>query len=183
MIKAIPTNYNGVHFESRIEARHAVFMDSLGVPWKYEPQGFEFQDGTRYLPDFELPSMRAYLEVKPTRPTIEETHKACTLAVETLCRVFVSWQIDDPPFSYDVPSASMTCALPSDIMDEQFWWCECPYCHEIDIQWQGMVSRSPCRCCRERDLYAVQAHDTPRIMQAYEAARSAKFDDWKGAAA
>lgn len=51
-IKAIETVYKGYRFRSRLEARWAVFFDALGVKWEYEPQGFELEDGTRYLPDF-----------------------------------------------------------------------------------------------------------------------------------
>jgi len=62
-IKAIETTYKGYRFRSRLEARWAVFFDTLGIPWKYEDQGYEREidtvDGTktaRYLPDFYLPS-------------------------------------------------------------------------------------------------------------------------------
>jgi hypothetical protein len=56
--KAIETFYKGYHFRSRLEARWAVFFDTLGLPWKYEDQGFEAKvngETVRYLPDFFLP--------------------------------------------------------------------------------------------------------------------------------
>lgn len=53
MIKAIETRYKGYRFRSRLEARWAVFFDTLGIPWTYEPQGFE-RNGVRYLPDFQI---------------------------------------------------------------------------------------------------------------------------------
>jgi hypothetical protein len=53
-IKAIETSYRGYRFRSRLEARWAVFFDTLGVKWEYEPEGFELPDGDRYLPDFRL---------------------------------------------------------------------------------------------------------------------------------
>ena len=40
-IKAIETFYKGYHFRSRLEARWAVFFETLGIPWKYEVEGFE----------------------------------------------------------------------------------------------------------------------------------------------
>lgn len=52
--KAIQTYYNGYHFRSRLEARWAVFFDALGVKYEYEPEGFETDDGTKYLPDFRV---------------------------------------------------------------------------------------------------------------------------------
>lgn len=64
VIKAIETNYKGCRFRSRLEARWAVFFDALGVEWQYEKEGFEFEDGTRYLPDFWIPSHNMWVEVK-----------------------------------------------------------------------------------------------------------------------
>lgn len=36
-IKSHPTDYNGVHFRSRLEARWAAFFDLAGWKWEYEP--------------------------------------------------------------------------------------------------------------------------------------------------
>ena len=56
-IKAIETRYAGCRFRSRLEARWAVFFDTLGITWEYEPQGYELGGvgdwpARRYLPDF-----------------------------------------------------------------------------------------------------------------------------------
>lgn len=67
-IKPIETEYNGYKFRSRLEARWAVFFDKAGIRYEYEPEGFETEDGTRYLPDFYLPDDDMYVEVKPNRP-------------------------------------------------------------------------------------------------------------------
>jgi hypothetical protein len=64
MMKAIETSYRGYRFRSRVEARWAVFFDSLGVKWQYEPEGFNI-DGVYYLPDFYLPDLSYFVEVKP----------------------------------------------------------------------------------------------------------------------
>lgn len=77
-IKAIQTEYKGYKFRSRLEARWAVFFDAAGIKWEYEPQGFECEDGTRYLPDFYLPDYDWYAEVKaPRSGAVEEIEKAC----------------------------------------------------------------------------------------------------------
>lgn len=65
-IKAIETCYNGYRFRSRLEARWAVFFDTAGIKYRYEEQGFE-KDGERYLPDFYLPELDVYAEVKGNR--------------------------------------------------------------------------------------------------------------------
>jgi hypothetical protein len=53
-MKAIDTQYKGYNFRSRLEARWAVFFDALELKWEYEPEGFELEDGTKYLPDFKV---------------------------------------------------------------------------------------------------------------------------------
>lgn len=85
MIKAIETRYAGCRFRSRLEARWAVFFNTLGIRWEYEPEGFELPSG-RYLPDFYLRMNEFvgwedydeqhdpgfWVEVKPTAPTPRE---------------------------------------------------------------------------------------------------------------
>ena len=53
-ITAIPTEYKGYRFRSRLEARWAVFFDVCRVKWEYEPEGFALPNGQLYLPDFLL---------------------------------------------------------------------------------------------------------------------------------
>lgn len=79
MIKAIQTEYNGRKFRSRLEARWAVLFDDLGIDYVYEPQGIEFEDGTKYLPDFYLPELKAWFEVKGVMGEKDE-HKIGLLA-------------------------------------------------------------------------------------------------------
>jgi len=67
MIKAIETRYNGYRFRSRLEARWAVFFDTLGLSWEYEPEGFHTSAGP-YLPDFRVFTPQGehiWYEVKP----------------------------------------------------------------------------------------------------------------------
>lgn len=64
-IQAIETHYAGHRFRSRLEARWAVFFDSLGIKWEYEPQGYLVgPERTPYLPDFWLPDLNVWVEVK-----------------------------------------------------------------------------------------------------------------------
>lgn len=71
-IKPIETHYAGCRFRSRLEARWAVFFDTLKIKWEYEREGYEVEDrlyltGTDawyYLPDFWLPEYELHAEVK-----------------------------------------------------------------------------------------------------------------------
>lgn len=75
VVKAIPTRHKGYLFRSRLEARWAVFFDVIGAKWSYEVEGYENDQGVRYLPDFFLhnvtlrgvknPERGLCLEVKP----------------------------------------------------------------------------------------------------------------------
>ena len=72
-IKPIETIYNGYRFRSRLEARWAVFFDAMGIKYEYEPQGVEFADGTKYLPDFLLyVRHRSYTEEDEWEPVYAE---------------------------------------------------------------------------------------------------------------
>lgn len=63
-LQAIPTVYAGTQFRSRLEASFAQHFDHRGMPWVYEPEAFTLSDGTNYLPDFWLPTARAWAEIK-----------------------------------------------------------------------------------------------------------------------
>lgn len=81
-IKAIETEYAGCLFRSRLEARWAVFFDSLGISWEHEPEGFETSVGN-YLPDFRITVGAApyWFEVKP--PGYEYDSRHWGFAVES----------------------------------------------------------------------------------------------------
>lgn len=75
-MKAIETQYKGYRFRSRLEARWAVYFDALGIEWEYEKEGFVLDDDSWYLPDFWLPQVGMWAEVKPVRFTEMERRKA-----------------------------------------------------------------------------------------------------------
>lgn len=79
-IKPIETLYHGYRFRSRLEARWAVFFDTVGLEYQYEPEGYEMDD-VRYLPDFYIPSLDRWIEVKGTKLNLAEIKKC-----EEFCR-------------------------------------------------------------------------------------------------
>ena len=83
IIKPIETIYHGYRFRSRLEARWAVFFDSLGVKYEYEPEGFRLSDGSAYLPDFYLPRFELFVEIKASRDL--DDGKAETFAMSGDC--------------------------------------------------------------------------------------------------
>lgn len=63
-MKAITTIYDGYKFRSRLEARWAVFFKFIHLNYEYEKEGFDLGNGLFYLPDFYIPSMDLYVEIK-----------------------------------------------------------------------------------------------------------------------
>ena len=70
----LPTTWNGVLYRSRTEARWACFFDSLGLRYEYEPEGFGLPS-CAYLPDFFLPQVGMWGEVKPIYTLPDEERK------------------------------------------------------------------------------------------------------------
>jgi hypothetical protein len=91
-IEAKPTTYNDVTFRSTLEANWAATLDQFRIAWEYEPKVFTLPSGTTYIPDFRLPELGTWLEVKgPTVPRIEKAvelgqHLACKCAGDCACQ-------------------------------------------------------------------------------------------------
>lgn len=100
LIKAIPTKYQGYEFRSRLEARWAVFFDTLEIQYNYEPEGFDVTDVFKakhptktlppknelwYLPDFYLPDYGWYVEIKAEipDPKVDRSMMKCFLFSES----------------------------------------------------------------------------------------------------
>ena len=83
-IKAIETIYNGYRFRSRLEARWAVYFDSLDIKYEYEHEGYQLPTGDLYLPDFVLPELDVHVEVKPNGDlTFDEMHKIVNFVISS----------------------------------------------------------------------------------------------------
>lgn len=192
MLKAIPTTYAGVTFRSRLEARWAVFYDTLGIRWFYEHEGYDL-NGTWYLPDFWLPQQNCFVEIKPTAPTVEEESKLSALAgVGRKAFLFYGecwypWEgPDDSAIEYE---AFMTEEGELAVAEDYgYRWCICGTCGRLGIEYNGRSDRLPCKepympgegarigCPRtgpNRDK--GYTYDHPRIVAAYQAARLARF--------
>jgi hypothetical protein len=97
-MKAIETRYDGYRSPSR-RARWAVFFNTAGIRYEFEPEGFEIpethwvtekrdeygnwdEDGGyyktytyKYLPDFWLPDFKLFIEIKGCEPSEKDRHK------------------------------------------------------------------------------------------------------------
>ena len=224
-IKPIETRYKGYRFRSRLEARWAVFMDHLEVPWEYEPQGYVV-DGRPYLPDFLVwpgTELAFWLEIKGQFPGQEELDKAQGLAEGSEIPAYVYWGKPEVPagdldhLTHDeyigwdqdgyiwtddsgwrsyptqppiwqldlTPTAFRFGATnKAPIKSGFWWWMDCPFCGRAVIKMHGQVGGCPSNAHldfgdlmdRHGPPYPRFAHRTDRLVKAYEAARSARFE-------
>lgn len=169
-MKAIETKYRGYRFRSRLEAKWAVVFDNLNIRWLYEDEGFQFQDGSRYLPDFWLPLMDMFVEVKGGEIPDEDWRKIRVLSIASGKRVAVAKEVpsrapnDDDRFRVMFPQGDC---------DYGYSLCRCVACGVFGIEYNGRSGRI--NCCglgRETD----RTGDAPEILRAYAAARAARFE-------
>jgi hypothetical protein len=180
-IKAIETSYSGHRFRSRTEARWAVFFDEIGEEWAYEAEGFELgSPPIRYLPDFWLPRLDCWVEVKPPGPLTDfETKKASLLSACTGKLVFVLHDCGPIKLSNDDVFNSGTYFAPDGDADGCMEFGVCRVCDEICLGHFGWHSVY-CNPKYERKTNCrrpvVIGLDHPqRLIDAYSKARSFRF--------
>jgi hypothetical protein len=181
-LKAIETVYNGYRFRSRLEARWAVFFDALGLAYRYEDQGYDI-GGKWYLPDFWIPALRGWVEIKGQAPTKAEGDLAYELAQggflsnlggQSVYILFGS--IQPPPYEEHggyVYAWSETDSSAGLSWDNYQWWCQCPQCGAIGLTYEGRVSRLACGCVQDDHIHHTESSP---LLSAYAAARQARFE-------
>lgn len=95
-MRIIETRFDGIRFRSRTEARWAVFFKACRLRYEYEKEGFDLGGGIWYLPDFWLPELNRWFEVKGKRPSHDELEKCRALAVESGHEVLLAVGTPDP---------------------------------------------------------------------------------------
>jgi hypothetical protein len=182
-LQAIETKYAGRLFRSRLEARWAVFFDALSVDWRYEPQGFDLS-GVYYLPDFYLPRQATWIECKGDLDGERyfALDKARRLARRSGRRVLIT--SGDIPYPYptiETHPESMLAVFPNGDEDFPYWWCTCPLCGAVGIEYAGRAERIGCGCLAQQEgCPAWPTAELPRLQAAYEAALSARFEHGQG---
>jgi hypothetical protein len=169
-IKPIETGYKGYRFRSRLEARWAVFFTELQIPFRYEFEGFRTSDGSWYLPDFWLPSHHYWIEIKAQEPNEEESRRLVDVVNGTKKRGFIFF--GDVWVPNDAIDSAYAFWPGIDGCDGAYWWCECPKCGKLDIQWAGQAQAIDCSCAKDGIGENI---DSPRLIGAYTAARQARF--------
>ena len=176
-VSAIETTWRGYRFRSRLEARWAVFFETLGLQWEYEPEGFELGDGLRYLPDFLLRvrvnGFRAdlYVEVKPSGSKAAAWDKAKQLGAHAPILLLAG--VPDPKKQHII--CAPACEQPMfEGLDWRIWtqWDSVEYPGYVFTR-GGLVSTE--------GIYACGHHARREYAAAADAARSARFEFAEGA--
>lgn len=180
LIRPIETRYRGYRFRSRLEARWAVFFDTAKIRWDYEVQGYDV-NGRAYLPDFYLPDLRCYFEVKPTSEYDLGFLQSFAYAIKTHV-VVAEGGIPDPEewrCDENTQLRLLSCTSPEEPsdewVDEMAWgykdmFLECNHCGKIRIMNEVYCTMKDNCSCNER-----HARWMP-ISRALEAARAARFE-------
>src|SRR5665648_473140 len=209
MIKAIETVYKGYRFRSRPEGRWAVFFDKLGVEYQYELDGYflpkelgkteavlyfpEHGDGfgdLRYLPDFWLPKLELFVEIKGENPSEKEYAKAHRLQKLTGNEVALLGPVPYPQLIDNWAVLKGYQTYQSNFMygdgyvgvcggDFPYAFCECPFCRVIGFTFDGRSARIGCGCEQHKQVAngdKTYNNATPRLVAAYARARQARFE-------
>ncbi len=147
----LPTTYNGINFRSRLEARWAVFYDSLRIRYQYEPARLAVVP-YGYTPDFLLPLQDRFdrvlwIEVKPSDYESSDIDKPDALACPDIPVAF----IHEPFVPKDDFAASVHSIYFGGSCDYDHGFCQCSRCGKIGFEFESRSSRLRCGCWSEPD--------------------------------
>jgi len=187
-MQAIETIYNGYRFRSRLEARWAVFFDTLGIKYEYEKEGYALRDGTYYLPDFWLPDYHYWIEIKGQQPTSQEMVIRDGLNEGFGHPVIIF--VGGPGENYGL--AIYGCLHvdnggQSESDKVQWFWCDIENKPDINLRhgyecmlWAINNDEVIGLCnCIDRDAFNRHQVDSTILVNAYKAARQAQFEHGK----
>ncbi len=173
MVAAIETKYRGELFRSRTEARWAAFLDALGVTREHEPQPFEI-GGMGYLPDFFLPGLGVWLEVKGRQPLVSELAVLLDVSKATGARGVV--MVGAPanpgyPKHTDGYGLEVSQGLPGRAATTPVFFASCETCERVGLTVYGNGALLDCGHGAE-----TYARDCWRIRRAAEAAARVRWE-------
>lgn len=172
-IQAIETYYKGYKFRSRLEARWAVFFDSLGIRWEYEPEGLNI-NGVYYLPDFYLPDSHQFFEVKGVLDSQDE--QKIQALISAGCSVVIGYSNGEFQACDQWGGTSYSMANKG-----SSWLCRCRECGK---HWfMGSGGAYTCLCCGayngDGHFNIVMEGEADRIWshnELWDVARQARFE-------
>lgn len=169
-VMVLPSEYGGVRYRARDEARWAIFFDRLGINHLYEPQGF-VTDGTPYLPDFFLvPSRTPRLLVE-----VKWSFDADPEGVQKLRNLIAARGRERGVILPAITSGETRIAVIGPDGHGETWeddrgtWLTCPDGYHYDVQ--PCPERGCGECGHEGDYW----YESDGITEAYRYARNYRF--------
>lgn len=169
-------------FPSSHIARWAIYFDSLGFKWVYAPGEFE-KDGATLRPDFWIPELEAYIELRSESKSEEDVRKCELLRYASKKDVYLIEGVPDEnryhgrlysywgPFVIEEKEGGPTIELR---FEGQFYQClHCGTIYFGDLQSQTLTTdhRHPCDFCPEESPVV-----TPLLREAHLKAMNTTFD-------
>jgi hypothetical protein len=207
VIAAIQTKHNGVLFRSRLEARWAVFFDTLGIKYCYEAEGYALPSGN-YLPDFYIPNQPSFrhkhnglfVEIKGvatdrSQDLLEELamHTGIDCVMLGELPYGETYTLHEPESNFDPATEKEWIIVsryeegrlgPCLSCDNPYVWCQCPFCKKFGFEFDGRSARIGCGCkehAQIRNGDKTYNSGSPDLLEAYQTARSERFEDWRAA--
>jgi len=177
-MKVIETLYKGYLFRSRLEARWAVFFDELALKWEYEPEGFDLGNAGWYLPDFYLPNLGLYWEIKPVNGCADSDWIKFENFEKRLVVAFGLPGGFDDYHSYCFGNGSEGWTSWGD--GQGGFLAQCPKCKMVGFTYAGWAGYIPgCSCFinqpDNKKAYKTSGITHDSFMRAVYSARSARF--------
>ncbi len=179
-VKALETHYNGYRFRSRLEARWAVFFDTVGIDYHYESEAFDLADGQQYLPDFflkrgirflgeERPRQDVWVDIEPASElTDDERQKVVSFVRQTGKSILLI--AGDPGNKADVLYLQR---LEDDTLDA----ADVAFMELADGQAGLVAERERAKLERSEDQALIERRmQTDLLRESYRAAREIRFD-------
>ena len=163
--------FDGYIFRSKIEAQWYTLFQELRVEVHYEPETFALEIGSKlvnYLPDFYIPHLDCYIEIKmSTKPTNEECVKCFCLAQQTGKDVYLFYETigkkNSNGYKYSGGSGAFH---PLQRITQ------CPICKIFEFTRQGIVGKKHMTCgCDCRELANSEAIALKKAVHAVRAER------------
>jgi len=167
-LRAIETLYDGYKFRSRVEARWAVFFKAFGIIYEYEKEGYDLGKYGLYLPDFWLPKLNMFCEVKGSRPSEIEVEKAVELSRQSECNVAIVGGVPKDYCDWET-YFGYCCWSQLGTYDDPYYFCKCNICGKYGYTYSGRIRQ--CECGLER-----RESNQGLFESACEKARMARFE-------
>jgi hypothetical protein len=170
-IRPLKVRHRDVGFASLGEARWACVLTTLGLPWTYQPQGYDVGDGKGYLADFWITPWRAYVEIKPDGIDLEIAIAKCRAVARGSGKLVLLVVGAPGGDTYYVNTYGKVGDERLEI--ERGHFVECPRCDGYAILGELGVLEIGAHACRATERAALHTPTAaPRLFAAYHVARN-----------